>query len=84
MQVNVSFENTEFYDKYIKDLNLDDYISIINAPNEDRPFYKKYTVNYIGNVADGNRITYLNLPIERLKEMAIAQLSEGVPAFFRK
>ena len=73
---------TEFYDKYIKDLNLDDYISIINAPNEDRPFYKKYTVNYIGNVADGNRITYLNLPIERLKEMAIAQLSEGVPVFF--
>ena len=73
---------TEFHDRYIKDLNLDDYISIINAPNEDRPFYKKYTVNYIGNVADGNRITYLNLPIERLKEMAIAQLSEGVPVFF--
>ena len=48
----------------------------------DFEFYKKYTVNYIGNVADGNRITYLNLPIERLKEMAIAQLSEGVPVFF--
>ena len=72
----------EFYDKYIKDLNLDDYISIINAPNEDRPYYKKYTVNYIGNVADGNRITYLNLPINRLKEMAVAQLTEGVPVFF--
>ena len=72
----------EFYDKYIKDLNLDDYISIINAPNEDRPYYKKYTVNYIGNVADGNRITYLNLPINRLKEMAVAQLTDGVPVFF--
>ena len=72
----------DFYDKYIKDLNLDDYISVINAPNADRPFFKKYTVNYVGNVADGNRITYLNLPIERLKEMAIAQLSEGVPVFF--
>ena len=72
----------EFYDKYIKELNLDDYISIINAPNEDRPYYKKYTVNYIGNVAEGNKITYLNLPINRLKEMAVAQLTDGVPVFF--
>lgn len=72
----------EFYNKYVKDLNLEDYISIINAPNEDRPFLKKYTVNYVGNVAEGNKITYLNLPVERLKEMAIAQITDGVPVFF--
>lgn len=79
---DVNITPMDFYEKYIKDLNLEDYISVINAPNEDRPFLKKYTVKYIGNVADGNGISYLNLPIKRLKEMAIAQLAEGVPVFF--
>lgn len=72
----------DFYNKYIKELKLEDYISVINAPNEDKPYLKKYTVKYVGNVAEGNKVTYFNLPIERLKEMAIAQLSDGMPVFF--
>ena len=33
----------EFYAKYIG-LNLNDYISLINAPTADKPYYRSYTV----------------------------------------
>ena len=56
----------EFYDKYIG-VNLKDYVSVINAPTEDKPFYRSYTVKYLGNVKEGNAVRYVNLPIEEVK-----------------
>ena len=38
-----------FYKKYV-DLQLDDYVSIINAPTTDKPYGKSYTVDMLGNV----------------------------------
>ncbi len=60
----------EFYEKYVA-LNLDDYISIINAPTKDKPFGKTFTVEFLGNVIDGRNVKYLNLPIDHLKSLAI-------------
>ena len=57
----------EFYAKYIG-LNLNDYISLINAPTADKPYYRSYTVQYLGNVAEGRQVRYVNLPIEELKK----------------
>ncbi len=71
----------EFFKKYV-DINLNDYISLINAPTEDKPYYHKYTVNMLGNVREGNPVCYLNLPIEELKAAAIAQLKDGEPVWF--
>ena len=70
-----------FY-REISGINLDEYISIINSPTDDKPFNKVYTVDYIGNVIEGNEILYLNLPIERLKKLAIEQLKNGEPVWF--
>ena len=44
----------EFFKKYV-DINLNDYISLINAPTEDKPYYHKYTVNMLGNVREGKK-----------------------------
>ena len=70
-----------FYDKYIA-MDLDDYVSLINAPTADKPFGRSYTVQYLGNVAGGRPVHYLNLPVERLKEAAAAQLEDGEPVWF--
>ena len=71
----------EFFDKYVG-LNLDDYVSLINAPSDDKPFYKMYTVKFLGNVIEGRKVQYLNLPIEEIKKATIEQLKDGHPVWF--
>ena len=65
-----------FYDKYVG-WNLDEYISLIHAPTEDKPFNKCYTVQYLGNVKEGGPVRYLNLEMEYLKKAAVDQLKDG-------
>jgi len=72
---------TEFYKKY-SELKMKDYISIINAPTKDKPFNQTYTVEFLGNVKEGQQIHYLNLPIEKLRELSINQLKAGEPVWF--
>ena len=71
----------EFVKKYVGHA-MDDYVSIINAPTADKPYWKTYTVQYLGNVVGGRKVKYLNLPSEELKKLAIAQLSDGQPVWF--
>ena len=70
-----------FYDKYIG-MDLNEYVSIINAPTEDKPYYRSYTVKFLGNVKEGNIVRYVNLPVEELKAAAIAQMKDGQPVWF--
>lgn len=71
----------EFYYNYVQ-VNLDDYVSIINSPTSDKPFYNPFTVNYLGNVIEGNKVIYLNEEIERFKNLIINQLKDGEPVWF--
>lgn len=71
----------KFFDKYVS-VNPDDYISLINAPTEDKPFNRTYTVDYLGNVIDGKKVLYLNIDIETLKEMTLKQLQNNEPVWF--
>lgn len=70
-----------FYEKYVA-MDLSGYVSLINAPTADKPFGRSYTVKYLGNVAGGRPVRYLNLPVQRLKEAAAAQLKDGEPVWF--
>ena len=70
-----------FYKKYV-DLQLDDYVSIINAPTTDKPYGKSYTVEMLGNVVGSRPVRYLNVPMDRLKELAIAQMKAGETVWF--
>lgn len=70
-----------FYQKYV-DLHLEDYVSIINAPTADKPYGKSYTVEMLGNVVGSRDVRYLNVPMERLKELAIAQMQAGETVWF--
>ena len=70
-----------FYKKYV-DLQLDDYVSIINAPTTDKPYGKSYTVDMLGNVVGSRPVRYLNVPMDRLKELAITQMKAGETVWF--
>ena len=71
----------EFLEKFIG-IDLNEYISIINSPTKDKPFNDTYTVKYLGNVIEGNEVKYLNLEMDRLKELVINQLKDGEPVWF--
>ena len=70
-----------FYDEYI-DIPLTEYVSLINAPTEDKPYGRTYTVQRLGNVVGGHAVKYLNLPIEDLKKAASAQLHDDEVVWF--
>ncbi|HGA1422744.1 TPA: aminopeptidase C [Streptococcus suis] len=83
---NVYHRNTNvtpqaFYEKYVG-LKLSDYVSIINAPTTDKPYNKSYTVELLGNVVGAPAVRYLNVEMNRFKELAIAQLKAGESVWF--
>ena len=70
-----------FYKKYVGEA-LERTVSIINAPTDDKPFYKTYTIRYLGNVAGGSSVKHLNLPMEEFKAAILRQLQAGKVVWF--
>ncbi len=69
-----------FYDEYIgTDLN-NSYVMLMNDPC--REYGKVYEIQYDRHVYDGQNWVYLNLPIERIKEMAIASIKDNTAMYF--
>ena len=71
-----------FYEKYVGLDLRNDYVGIINSPTEDKPFYRNVTIDFLGNVAGAPPVTYLNLPMEEMKDLIIRQLKDGKPVWF--
>lgn len=71
----------DFFNKYVG-INLDDYVSLINAPTADKPYNRSYTVRYLGSVKEGRPVRYLNVTSDELKRVAIAQMQDGKPVWF--
>ncbi|MHA8137882.1 C1 family peptidase [Lactobacillaceae bacterium Scapto_B20] len=70
-----------YYDKYIK-LDLEDYVSIINSPTDDKPYKKTYTIDMLGNVVGGRQVKHLNISIDDLEKLTIKQLQNGETVWF--
>ncbi|BDR57308.1 C1 family peptidase [Xylocopilactobacillus apis] len=70
-----------FYDKFLG-WNLADYISVINSPTKDKPFNQLYTVDMLGNIVGGREVRHLNLEMDRVKELVVAQLKDGESVWF--
>lgn len=71
----------EFFNKYIGD-EIDEYVSIINAPTKDKKFNKTYSIEYVGNVYGGKPVTHLNISFERMEKAIISQLKDGEIVWF--
>lgn len=70
-----------FYEKYVG-VNLDDYVSVINAPTTDKPYNQTYTVEMLGNVVGGKEVKYINVDMSTFKKLAVAQLEQGESVWF--
>jgi bleomycin hydrolase len=71
----------EFAQRY-SPYNLDGAVCLIHCPTEDKPFHKVYTIQYLGNVVEGQMIRYLNVPIDVFKQAAIEMIKDGKPVWF--
>ena len=79
--IEKGFTPLSFKDKYLGD-QLNDFVSLINAPTKDKPFGKTYTVAYLGNVVGGKDVTHLNVTMDRMKELILAQLKDNRIVWF--
>lgn len=71
----------EFLKKHVE-VDLDDYISLINAPTKDKPYFKSYTVDFLGNAMELDKVRYVNVPVEVMKDGILKQLKDGEPVWF--
>ncbi len=69
-----------FYQEFVgRDLRQE-YVMLMNDPS--RPFYKTYQIEYDRHMYDGKNWTYINLPIEELKAMAIASIKDNTMMYY--
>ena len=70
-----------FFKEYVG-WDLTSLVSLLNAPTEDKPFGRAYTVKYLGTVKEAKPIQYINVPIQVLKEAAVASIKDAQPVWF--
>lgn len=75
-----SYTPLSFFDEYVGEDLEHNYVMVMNDPC--REFYKVYEIEYDRHVYDGDNWLYVNLPIERIKEMAIASIKDGTAMYF--
>lgn len=69
-----------FYKEFV---NLDlqnDYVMLMNDPSRD--YWKTYEIQYDRHTYDGHNWLYLNLPMEDIKEAAIASIKDSTMMYF--
>ncbi len=65
----------EFYNEVIGDDLKNDYVMIMNDPT--RPYHRMYEIDLYRHTYDGENWTYLNLPMDEIKEMAINSIKDS-------
>lgn len=69
-----------FFQEYIGDDLKNNYVMLMNDPS--REYYKLYEIDYDRHAYDGKNWTYVNLPVEDIKQMAIASIKDSTMMYF--
>ena len=64
-----------FFREVVGEKLNDTFIMVMNDPR--RPYHKTYEVEYDRHTYDGHNWKYLNLPMDDIEQLAIAQLKDG-------
>ena len=70
-----------FYQKYSQ-YDLDSMMCLIHCPTADKPFNQLYTIDYLGNVIEGNIVKYVNVDMALFKQAAVDMIKAGKPVWF--
>lgn len=71
----------EFYAKYVGE-DLDDFVSLTNSPLASTPYYRRYQLAFVGNVAEAAPMDFINVPLDVFRKAAVDQLTAGHPIWF--
>jgi len=71
----------QFAAKYV-DLPLSDYVCLVHDPRSSSPSGRTFTVEYLGNVLGAPPVTYLNVDMPVIKDIASRTLQAGEPVWF--
>jgi bleomycin hydrolase len=71
----------EFAAKYV-DLPINDYVCLVHDPRPSSPVGRTFTVEYLGNVLGAPPVTYLNVEMSMMKDIAAKALQGGEPVWF--
>ena len=69
-----------FYEEYVGEDLKNNYVMLMNDPS--RPYHRTYTIDMDRHSYDGAQWTYLNLPIEEIKPLAIASIKDSTMMYF--
>ncbi len=70
-----------FLKKYVP-YKVNDKVCLVHDPRDNHPYNKTYTVKYLENIAEGQKFTFLNLPIRDLERYTIASLKANEAVWF--
>jgi bleomycin hydrolase len=71
----------QFAAKYVE-LPIEDYVCLVHDPRPSSPVGKTFTVEYLGNVLGAPPVTYLNVEMAVIKDIAAQTLQRGEPVWF--
>lgn len=69
-----------FYKEYVGTDLKNTYVMLMNDPS--RPYHKTYTIDMDRHSYDGAQWTYLNLPMDEIKQMAIASIKDSTMMYY--
>lgn len=70
----------EFYNTYVASDLKNNYVMLMNDPT--RPYYKTYEIDMDRHVYDGENWTYINLPMDSIKQIAIRSIKDSVMMYY--
>ncbi len=70
----------DFYKEYAGNDLKADYVMLMNDPT--RPYHALYEIDLDRHSFDGQNWTYINLPMEEIKQMAIASIKDSAMMYF--
>ena len=70
----------DFYRRYVGFNLVSDYVMLMNDPS--RPYHKTYAIDLDRHTYDGHNWTFLNLPMEEIKQMAIASIKDSTRMYY--
>lgn len=69
-----------FYERFVGADLRGQFVMLMNDPS--RPYYKVYEIEYDRHAYDGKNWTYVNLPMNEIKQMAIASLKDNTMMYY--
>ncbi|UUT36609.1 aminopeptidase C [Microbacterium elymi] len=76
-----SFTPQSFLAAYT-DIDLADYVCLVDDPRPEHPKGAALTVAHLGNVVGGDPVVYLNVDIDLIKRIAAQTIVDGEPVWF--